>query len=90
VDDTSIIVTNSNDADLKILMNKIFLDINKQFKANLLSLNFSKTHCLEFRTRNFNDNTNVGYNNHHISNITHTKFWGLTTDDTLSWKYHID
>jgi len=33
---------------------------------------------------------NVGYNNHHISNITYTKFGGLTIDDTLSWKYHID
>jgi len=33
---------------------------------------------------------NVGYNNHHISNITYTKFLGLTLEDTLSWKYHTD
>jgi len=33
---------------------------------------------------------NVYYNNHHISNTTYTKFLGLITDDTLSWKYQID
>jgi len=32
VDDTSVLVTNSNDAHLKIVMNEIFLDINKCFK----------------------------------------------------------
>ena len=71
MDDTSIIVTNSNDTNLKIVTNEIFLNINKWFKAILLSLNFSKTHCLEFRRRKFNDNNiNVSYNNHYISNIT--------------------
>jgi hypothetical protein len=44
VDDTSIIVTNS-DTHFKILMNKTFIDINKCFKTNLWSLNFSTTHC---------------------------------------------
>ena len=84
VDDTTIIVTSSNDTHLKILMNEIFMYINKWFKTNPLSLNFSKTHCLEFRTRNFNDNINVCYNNHHITNNSQTKFWGLIIDDTLS------
>jgi len=51
----SITVTKSNDTHLKIVMNEIFMDINKRFKINILSLNFSKTYCLEFRTRNFNE-----------------------------------
>jgi len=90
VDYTSIIVTNSNDKHLKIVMNEIFMDINKWFKTNLLLLNFSKTHTLEFRTRNLNDNINVCYNKHRISNTTHTKFGGLFIDNILSWKCHID
>ena len=69
---------------------EIFLDINKWFKSNLLSLQFSVTQCLEFRTRNFNDNINVCYNNNRIFNTTHTKFWGLIIDGTFSWKYHSD
>ena len=88
-DDTSIMVTNSNDTHLKIVMNEIFMDINKWFKTNQLSLNCSKTHCLEFRTRNFKDNINVCYNNHRISDTTDTKVLGLIIDDTFSWKYHI-
>jgi len=37
VDDASKIVTNPNDENLKIVMNEIFLDINKWFKTKLLS-----------------------------------------------------
>jgi len=33
VDDTSILITNSNDTHLKIVMNEIFIDINKYFKS---------------------------------------------------------
>ena len=59
MDGTSIIVTNSNDTHLNIVMNEIFIDINKWFKTNQLSLSFSKTHSLEFRPRNVNDDINV-------------------------------
>jgi len=84
-DDTSTAVTTSNDTNLKIVMNEIILDINRWFKTNLLSLNFSKTHGFEFRTRNFNDNDfNVCYNNHRISNTSYTKFWWLIINVTLS------
>jgi len=83
-DDTSVIVTNSNDTHLKIVMNEIFMDIKKWCKTKPLSLNFSKTQCLEFRTRNVNDNINVCYNNHCISNTSHTKFLWLIVNGTLS------
>jgi len=58
-------------------MNEIFMDINKWFNTNLLSLNLSKTHCFEFSTINFNDNIKVCSNSHRISNTTHAEFWGL-------------
>jgi len=48
-----------------------------------------KTHCLKFRTRNFNNiNINIRYNYKSVSNTT--KFLGLIIDDTLSWECHID
>ena len=65
------------------------MDINKQFKTNLLSLKCCTTHCSEFRTGNVNANFNVCYNNHQTTNTAHTKFWMLISHDTLSWKYHI-
>jgi hypothetical protein len=81
---TSVIVTNSNNTHLKTVTNEIFMDINKWFNTNLLSLNLGKPHCLEFSTINFN-NISVCYNNHRISNTTHINFWGLIIYDTLSW-----
>jgi hypothetical protein len=75
-DDTSIIVTKPNLEHFKITANEIFLHINKWFKANLLSLNFKKTHYVQFRATNFHDsNIKVGNNNRQITNTTSTNFW---------------
>jgi hypothetical protein len=72
-------------------MNKIFLDINEWFKCNLLSLNFNKTHTLEFKTMNDKvDDTFVSYDNYFISNINSLKFLGLTMDTSLTWEHHIN
>jgi hypothetical protein len=38
----------------------------------------------------FSTETNINYNWAVISNVTETKFLGLITEDTLSWKQHID
>jgi hypothetical protein len=72
-------------------MNKIFLDINEWFKCNLLSLNFNKTHTMEFKTRNDKvDDTIVSYDNYFISDINSVKFLGLTIDTSLTWEHHIN
>jgi hypothetical protein len=90
VDDAKIIVTNSKDKNLKIVKNEIFVDINKWSKTKLLYWNFTKTHCLEFGTRSFNDNICVCYKNHRTFNATYTKFMELNRDNTLSWKCRTD
>jgi hypothetical protein len=43
VDDTSIIVADSNNSSFETNLNQTFKDINAWFNANLLILNFSKT-----------------------------------------------
>ena len=69
---------------------KRYSDINTWFKNNLLNLNFSKTHYLEFRSMKHNKlNMQIHHNHNYISNATQTKFFGLTIDDTLSWKHRI-
>jgi len=35
-------------------------------------------------------NMQIHHNHNYISNATQTKFFGLTIDDALSWKHHID
>jgi hypothetical protein len=85
--DTSIVITDTNRGDFNLHANMLFSDINTWFKNNLLNINFSKTHYLEFRSMK---HWQIHHNHNYISSVTQTKFLGLTIDDTLSWKLHID
>jgi hypothetical protein len=90
VDDTSIIITDSNTRDFNINANQIFQDINTWFNVNLLTLNFNKTKYLELRSKNdYTVNTQIISDQECTTNATKIKFLGLTIDDTLSWKQHI-
>jgi hypothetical protein len=91
VNDTSIIITDSNRCDFSINTNQMLQDLNTWFNVSLLTLNFNKTQYLEFRTKNYyNVNTLIKYDQECITNTTEIKFVGLTIDDTLSWKQHIE
>jgi len=69
----------------------MFQDINTWFNVSLLILKFNKTQYLEFRTKNYyNVSTQIKYDQECITNATEIKFLGLTIDDTLSWKQHIE
>ena len=69
----------------------LFNVINTWFNNNLLNLNFSKTHYLEFRSiKHHNVNMQIQHNHNYVSNKSETTFLGLIVDDTLSWKQHID
>ena len=57
----------------------------------LITLNLNKSQYLEFRTKNYyNVNTQIKYDQECITNASEIKFLGLTIDDTLSWKQHIE
>jgi len=90
-DDTSIIIIDTNRRDYNVNANQTFQDINIWLKVNLLTLNLNKTQYLEFRTKNFyNGNTQIKYDQECITSASEIKFLGLTVDDTLSWKQHIE
>jgi len=90
-DDTSIIITGTNRRDFNVNTNQTFQDINTWFKVNLLTLNLNKTQYLEFRTKNYyNVNTQIKYDQECLTSASEIKFLGLTMDDILSWKQHIE
>jgi len=90
-DDTSTIITSSNQVELKTLLHKTLSEINSWFKANLLSLNINKTCFLHFKNNNNIDNTlTINYMNETITNVPSVKFLGLLVDDTLNWDKHIN
>ena len=77
--------------DFSTKVNTVFADINEWFMSNLLSLDFNKNYFLQFRTKNSQKiDLNITLLNKHITNTTDIKLVGLTIDETLSWKCHIN
>jgi hypothetical protein len=56
----------------------------------MLFLNYNKTYLMQFLTKkNKEIDIQVSVANKHITNISSTKFLGLTIDTYISWKEHI-
>jgi hypothetical protein len=90
-DDTNIIITSPNPTDFENSVNQIFHNINRWFNTNLLSLNLDKTHYMQFVTKNISVvDLKIIYGSNNITNSCSTKILGITLDNTLSWKTHID
>ena len=53
VDDTSLLITVLNKLDFNTNINQSLCSIISWFNTNLLTLNFDKTHYVEFRTKNY-------------------------------------
>jgi len=69
----------------------LFNVINNWFKNNLLNLNFTKTHYIEFSpSKHHKVNIHIHRNHKYVSNVTQTNFLGLTLNDSLTWKQHTD
>ena len=82
---------------ISILLNQsinfyeIYNESHVMFNTNLLSLNLDETHFIQFVTKNSSSiNFNIMHGNKKIANVYNTKFLGLTLDNTLSWRTHID
>lgn len=92
-DDTSVIISELDPFIFQDKLTKAFKILNTWFNANLLFLNFSKTHCIKFITKNSYEQHScitIVYGNKKISHSCHTKFLGINIVNTLSWKKHID
>jgi hypothetical protein len=90
-DDTSFIISNPSPIEFASKVNKIFIVVNEWFRNNLLSPNLDKTTYLQFRTKNSQiPDSNIILLNNQITSSRNTTFLGLTIEETLSWKCHIN
>jgi hypothetical protein len=90
-DDTSIIVSSPSMANFKNDLTLAFEQLNTWFNTNLLSLNYNKMECVQFRTTNsLTIQIDISYNNRYIVNSTNTRFLCITLDSSLSWRDHND
>ena len=89
-DDTSIIIANTNIQEFKHNIKKAIQEINNWFLSNSLTINYNKTHFLQFFTKQQKEiPLQIMTTNSILTNINSTKFLGLTIDSGLSWKEHI-
>jgi hypothetical protein len=90
-DDTSLIISNPDPINFRDDGNKILQHIHEWFDANLICLNWEKTHFMQFTTKNyFFSNFDIIYKNKKLTTADSIKFLGLTLDNSLSWKKHIE
>ena len=92
------ILFSSSDIVSKIpMINRELSEVSNWFKANKLSVNATKTNYMIMSTQHM-----TSMENHSVSNVDiildktklkrldKTKFLGVTIDENLSWKNHID
>ena len=90
-DDTSLIITSDNYTEFTIKLNNDLKDVQEWFRSKLLFLNLNKTTYLQFLTKNKQKiDSNITLMSNKITSSTIVKFLGLTIEETLSWKAHID
>ena len=94
-DDTNISFQSSNLIDLEDIMNNELSSLNSWLIANRLSLNIAKTEfmIIGFRQRLIShdvSNLDICVNNTQIKRVQHTKSLGITIDENLTWKNHVD
>ena len=93
-DDTTAFLS---DKDVNVLydtMNKELQEVSNWFKCNTLSLNASKTNLIllgtAYKTKNDKINLKVQLDGCILNRVTNAKFLGMTIDENLTWKSHID
>jgi hypothetical protein len=90
-DDTSVLVIDENLDELDLKPSAVLEIMNNWFTSNLLTVNFQKTHCIQFTTKNSTlIASKIHVNSNKIIEIPHMKFLGLEIDKTLSWNLQID
>ncbi|MFZ2539889.1 MAG: reverse transcriptase family protein, partial [Oscillospiraceae bacterium] len=88
-DDTNIFLTGKSLKQLNQQLNEELVLVNEWFKANLLSLNISKTSYIIFGNRKY-ENLDIYINNIQLIRQYETKFLGIILTADLKWTKHID
>lgn len=84
-DDTSVLWCSKSPEQLAADITRDFLEIKQWCGANQLCLNMSKTHLVGFNC----DLGDLNLGDGSIGSVDHTKFLGLTIDNSLKFRQHI-
>jgi len=89
-DDTNVFVSGKNYNELTKLGNQLIIKIHNWMSANKLSLNHDKTCYIIFNNSSSSPNTlQLCLNGIKLNEVATIKFLGVTVDQNLNWKNHI-
>ena len=96
-DDTTILYSSSDIVSKIPVINRELSEVNNWFKANKLSVNATKTNYMIMGTQHMTSmedqsvsNVDIILDKTKLKGVDKTKFLGVTIDENLSWKNHID
>ena len=92
-DDSNLFISGRDIMNTCAVLNNELNQVNQWFLANKLKLNVDKTSCMIFKTRNKKidlNNVNIHIAGINVPIVHSTKFLGVTLDDHLTWKNHVD
>ena len=93
-DDTSAFTSHHDIHQLNEIMSNGLNKLNTWFKSNKLSLNLKKTNYMLFgtqhKTKQLNNQLQISIENTNINHVNAAKFLGITIDQNLTWRKHID
>ena len=96
-DDTTILYSSSDIVSKIPVINRELSEVSKWFKANKLSVNATKTNYMIMGTQHMTSmedqsvsNVDIILDKTKLKRVDKTKFLGVTIDENLSWKNHID
>ena len=96
-DDTTILYSSSDIVSKLPVINRELSEVSNWFKANKLSVNATKTNYMIMGTQHMTSmedqrvsNVDIIWDKTKLKRVDKTKFLGVTIDENLSWKNHID
>lgn len=90
-DDTSIVITPNKPELAEEIANTVVQKVIKWFSANGLSLNPEKTQYIQFCTgKGSTPLINIDYDQKSLAKVESSKFLGISIDEKLNWKKHVD
>ena len=90
-DDTSVIIRCDNEKNYKEEIHKLLKEITEWLDINALKINLDKTKIINFRShKSKSKQLDITCNNTPIEQVKNIKFLGITVNEHLIWKDHID
>ena len=91
-DDTNLLINNKSPKQLQKRLNLDLRNLSKWLKANMISLNSSKSELIIFKhpSKTINYNFKIKLDGKKLIPSKFVKYLGVYIDCNLSWAYHID